>query len=160
MLGASGDLAKKKTFPALFGLVSRNQKETRLTRQYRNKLLPTGVKIVGYARTKMDRAEYLSRVRSYMKTPTDDMKSQLDKFCELCTYISGQYDQDEPFVVLKHHLEDLEMGQPETNRIFYMALPPTVFIPVSQHLKKICYPTKGIARVIVRLRPLSTHLTL
>jgi len=30
-----------------------------------------------------------------------------------------------------------------------MALPPSVFIPVSQHLKKICYPKDGIARVIV-----------
>jgi glucose-6-phosphate 1-dehydrogenase len=127
--------------------------QTELTGQYRNKLLPTGINIVGYARTKMDRAEYLSRVKSYMKTPTDDMKKQLDQFCELCTYISGQYDQDESFVVLKNHLEELEKGQPETNRIFYMALPPTVFIPVSQHLKKICYPTKGIARVIVRPRP-------
>jgi glucose-6-phosphate 1-dehydrogenase len=99
----------------------------------------------------MDRAEYLSRVKSYMKTPTDDMKAQLEQFCGMCSYISGLYDQDEPFVNLKNHLEELEKGQTETNRIFYMALPPSVFIPVSQHLKKICYPAKGIARVIVRL---------
>ncbi len=105
----------------------------------------------------MDRVEYLSRVKSYMKTPTDDMKNQLEQFCAMCTYISGQYDQDAPFVVLKEHLDELEKGQPETNRIFYMALPPSVFIPVSQHLKKICYPAKGIARIIVRL-PLCWNL--
>lgn len=38
VLGASGDLAKKKTFPAIFAL-------------YQQGLLPKGVKIVGYART-------------------------------------------------------------------------------------------------------------
>lgn len=99
----------------------------------------------------MDRAEFLSRVKSYMKTPTDDMKTQLEQFCDMCSYISGQYDQDESFVNLEHHLKELEKDQFETNRIFYMALPPSVFIPVSQHLKKICYPAKGIARIIVRL---------
>jgi glucose-6-phosphate 1-dehydrogenase len=30
-----------------------------------------------------------------------------------------------------------------------MALPPEVFIPVSQNLKKWVYPEKGIARLIV-----------
>jgi len=57
VLGESGDLAKKKTFPALFGL-------------YRNKFLPKDIKIIGYARTKMDRTEYLKRVKQYIKTPT------------------------------------------------------------------------------------------
>ena len=97
----------------------------------------------------MDREEYLKRVKSYIKTPTKEMEEQLNEFCELCTYISGQYDQDDSFVNLRKHLEELEKGREETNRVFYMALPPSVFIPVSQHLKKICYPEKGIARVIV-----------
>jgi glucose-6-phosphate 1-dehydrogenase len=35
------------------------------------------------------------------------------------------------------------------NRIFYMALPPNVFTPVAQGLKKNVYPEKGIARLIV-----------
>lgn len=38
VLGASGDLAKKKTFPALFAL-------------YQQELLPKDLHIVGYART-------------------------------------------------------------------------------------------------------------
>ncbi|KAF2457337.1 glucose-6-phosphate dehydrogenase [Lineolata rhizophorae] len=136
VLGASGDLAQKKTFPALFGL-------------YRNNFLPNNVKIVGYARTKMDHAEYQRRVQKYIKTPSKEMEDQLQGFLKLCTYVSGQYDKDESFIGLRSHLEDLEKGRPETHRIFYMALPPSVFISVSQHLKRCCYPTKGIARVIV-----------
>ena len=104
---------------------------------------------MGYARTKMTRDEYLSRVRSSIKTPTKEMEEQLKDFEGLCTYVSGQYDKDEPFIELNQHLEDLEKGQTKQNRVFYMALPPSVFIPVSQHLKKHCYPKDGIARIIV-----------
>jgi hypothetical protein len=100
----------------------------------------------------MDHEEFLKRVKSYIKTPTKDMEQQLQDFCGLCTYISGQYDQDESFVELRKHLEELEKGRKEDNRIFYMALPPSVFTTVSQHLKKNCYPKKGIARIIVSPR--------
>ncbi|PKX91883.1 glucose-6-phosphate dehydrogenase [Aspergillus novofumigatus IBT 16806] len=136
VLGASGDLAKKKTFPALFGL-------------FRNKFLPKDIKIVGYARTKMDHEEFLKRVRSYIKVPTKEIEEQLDSFCSLCTYISGQYDQDDSFINLRKHLEEVEKGHKEQNRVFYMALPPSVFITVSEQLKRNCYPKNGIARIIV-----------
>ncbi|KAK0916150.1 Glucose-6-phosphate 1-dehydrogenase, partial [Friedmanniomyces endolithicus] len=46
-------------------------------------------------------------------------------------------------------MQEIEKGQKETNRIFYMALPPSVFIPVSEHLKRCCYPKSGIARIII-----------
>jgi len=97
----------------------------------------------------MDRDEYLKRVKSYIKAPTQDMEDQLEEFCKSCSYISGQYDQDESFVNLRKHLEELENGREECNRVFYMALPPSVFITVSQHLKKNCYPKNGISRIIV-----------
>jgi hypothetical protein len=99
----------------------------------------------------MDHEEYLRRVKSYIKTPTKDMEQQLQDFCSICTYVSGQYDKDESFVELRKHLEDKEKDQKESNRIFYMALPPSVFTTVSQHLKKNCYPKSGLARIIVRL---------
>lgn len=106
---------------------------------------------MGYARTKMDHEEYLRRIKSYMKTPTKEIEQQLNDFCGLCSYISGYYDKDESFQSLNKHLQELEKGQSETNRLFYMALPPSVFTTVSQHLKKCCYPSNGIARVIVSI---------
>ena len=77
------------------------------------------------------------------------MEEQLDQFCSICTYISGQYDQDEPFQKLDEAIKDIEKSRKEGNRVFYMALPPSVFIPVSEHLKRNCYPDKGIARIII-----------
>merc|ERR1711977_114354 len=103
VLGASGDLAKKKTFPALFGL-------------YRNGFLPKDVKIVGYARTKMDHEEYLKRVKSYIKTPTKDIEQQLDEFCKFSTYVAGQYDKDESFRELDRALRP-NWKEEETFRI-------------------------------------------
>lgn len=97
----------------------------------------------------MDNNEYLKRVKSYIKTPTKDAEEQLESFGKMCSYISGQYDQDSSFEELEKHLAELEKGQDKNNRIFYMALPPSVFIPVSQHLKTCCYPKNGIARIIV-----------
>ena len=97
----------------------------------------------------MDQEEYLKRVRSHIKVPTKEMEEQLEGFCELCTYVSGQYDQDDSFKALNKHLEEIEDGRSQQNRVFYMALPPSVFITVSQHLKRNCYPKNGISRIVV-----------
>lgn len=97
----------------------------------------------------MDHEEYLRRIKSYIKTPTKDMEKMLEDFCSLCTYVSGQYDRDDSFLGLNKHLEEIEKDRKEGHRLFYMALPPSVFTIVSQHLKRCCYPTKGLARVIV-----------
>lgn len=102
----------------------------------------------------MDHEEYLKRVKSHIKTPTKDFEDQLKSFCDLCTYVDGQYDKDESFINLRKHIEELEDGRDETNRVFYMALPPSVFIPVAAQLKKNCYPKNGITRIIVSISEL------
>ncbi|KAK7061733.1 glucose-6-phosphate 1-dehydrogenase [Favolaschia claudopus] len=139
VLGASGDLAKKKTFPALFGL-------------YRQGFLPRDVKIVGYARTKMDKAEYHKRLSSYFKTNDDpEIIKAAEDFKAVSTYISGSYEEPEAFQVLNSHLEEIEAGyaSKEANRVFYFALPPSVFVPVAKNLKEQCYVANGVNRVIV-----------
>jgi len=139
VFGASGDLAKKKTFPALFGL-------------YKQGLLPKGVRIVGYARTKMDDAEFKKREVSYIKGADDpDVKAKLDDFVSVSTYIAGAYDEDSGFQALEKHLLEIESQyqSKETNRLFYLALPPSVFIPVAQGVKKNNYTKTGINRVII-----------
>ncbi|KAG9967460.1 glucose-6-phosphate dehydrogenase, partial [Aureobasidium melanogenum] len=87
-----------------------------------------------------------------IKTPTKEVEDQLEEFCSFCTYIQGdKYEEDKYYEGLEKHLSELEKkdNQKETNRIFYMALPPSVFIIVSQMLKKHCYPKNGIARIII-----------
>nr|XP_018261563.1 glucose-6-phosphate dehydrogenase [Kwoniella dejecticola CBS 10117]OBR83721.1 glucose-6-phosphate dehydrogenase [Kwoniella dejecticola CBS 10117] len=132
VLGASGDLAKKKTFPALFALFAQG-------------LLPKDVHIVGYARTKMDEAEFYKRETQYIKG--DD--SKIEEFKKISSYISGQYDGDEGFQELLKHVQKLEGDRQTKNRVFYMALPPSVFTTVAKGLKKNVYSESGINRIIV-----------
>ncbi|GAA6017648.1 hypothetical protein JCM10207_001235 [Rhodosporidiobolus poonsookiae] len=138
--GASGDLAKKKTFPALFGL-------------YNNGFLPEGIRIIGYARTKMDKEEYHKRVCQYIKAPIPAIKKKLEEFLELCTYVSGQYDTDEGFEELEKELKKCEETYKDKesakNRVFYMALPPSVFTVVAANFRKHNYSEGGVNRIIV-----------
>ncbi|TDL29499.1 glucose-6-P dehydrogenase [Rickenella mellea] len=139
VLGASGDLAKKKTFPALFGL-------------YRMGFLPKDVHIVGYARTKMDEAEFHKRETSYLKVPDNDEETakKVEEFKSFSTYVSGGYEDAESFKNLNKHLDEIEGKYQGSgrNRLFYLALPPSVFITVGKGLRENCYAT-GINRIIV-----------
>jgi len=102
----------------------------------------------------MDHEEFLKRTTSYIKTKDEDpeAKSLLDKFKSTLTYIAGSYDEGSAYDELNKHIEEIESTyqSKECNRVFYLALPPSVFIPVSKNLKEHCYVSKGgVNRIIV-----------
>lgn len=100
----------------------------------------------------MDDAEYHKRITSYIKAVEDnEVKSKLEEFKKLSTYVSGGYDDGESFDKLNKYLNEVEEGHEskERNRLFYLALPPSVFIPVAKNLKEHCYTTAGVNRIIV-----------
>jgi glucose-6-phosphate 1-dehydrogenase len=137
VLGASGDLAKKKTFPALFAL-------------YRNGLLPPGVAIVGYARSALTVSELQERVVPYLpKQLSADVKS----FFNHVTYVEGQYDKVEDFKKLDAHIAERESNSKCTkaggNRVFYLALPPTAFVDACKGIKEGAMSHEGWTRVVV-----------
>ncbi|CAO1639260.1 unnamed protein product [Sympodiomycopsis kandeliae] len=138
VLGASGDLAKKKTYPALFNL-------------FRLDLLPKNTRIIGYARTKMDQKQFHEKIQDFLKAEKDEDKKAKGDFLKLCTYTPGAYDQDEAFQNLNTEMEKLESEHniKQTNRLFYMALPPNVFTVVAAGLKKNCYSQKGNNRIVI-----------
>ena len=75
VLGCTGDLAKKKTYPALFAL-------------YLHKHLPRGTVVVGYARSDLDDDGLRDRVRSYLKGPPETVEA----FLAACHYERGAYE--------------------------------------------------------------------
>lgn len=137
VFGASGDLAKKKTFPALFGL-------------YREGQLPPTVNIIGYARSDMTSTELKDRIKLFLKYD-DSLKEKVDGFLLLISYISGPYDQPEGFEKLDKAISeyDAKHGVEKSERLFYLALPPSVFTSVGARIKEHCYPKNGSVRVIV-----------
>lgn len=102
----------------------------------------------------MNEAEFKEREVSYIKNATDpEVKAKLDQFTSVSTYISGLYDQDSGFQELEKHMAQIESSyedkKSKNNRLFYFALPPSVFIPVAQCVKKNNYTASGITRLII-----------
>ncbi|EDW05568.1 glucose-6-phosphate 1-dehydrogenase isoform X2 [Drosophila mojavensis] len=134
VFGASGDLAKKKIYPTLWWL-------------YRDDLLPKPTKICGYARSKMTVDQLKNLCEQYMKVqPHEQMK--YNEFWRLNNYVSGPYDDAQGYQALNQHMESIE-NRLNANRIFYLALPPTVYNQVTFNIKHNCMSKGGWNRVIV-----------
>jgi glucose-6-phosphate 1-dehydrogenase len=89
------------------------------------------------------------------------MKKKLAEFLKICTYVSGAYDSDDAYQVLEKAIVEIEKGYTDQegpkNRVFYMALPPSVFTAVAKHLKKNNYSEGGVNRIIVE-KPFGSDL--
>nr|CAB3450273.1 unnamed protein product [Digitaria exilis] len=141
VLGASGDLAKKKTFPALFHL-------------FQQGFLQSGeVHIFGYARSNLSDDGLRQRIRGYLKGASDEHLSQ---FLQLIKYVSGSYDSGEGFELLNKAISEYETSKNYDSgsyrRLFYLALPPSVYPSVCKMIRSYCMnPSShaGWTRVIV-----------
>ncbi|KAL4311232.1 hypothetical protein GQ457_01G001870 [Hibiscus cannabinus] len=138
VVGASGDLAKKKIFPALFAL-------------YYEGCLPKHFTIYGYARSKMTDAELRSMVSKTLTCRIDKMENcgeKMDEFLKRCFYHSGQYDSEENFARLDEKLKEHEGGR-VSNRLFYLSIPPNIFINATKCASTSASSGNGWTRVIV-----------
>lgn len=123
VLGASGDLAKKKTYPALYEL-------------FRHDFLPKALRIVGYARSALSNEELREKLRGYLKGEA----AVIDAFLNHCTYVSGPYDGTEGYSKLQADLVESEKShEADCGRLFYLALPPKVYPEVCKGIKESVY---------------------
>jgi glucose-6-phosphate 1-dehydrogenase len=102
----------------------------------------------------MNQDRYHEHITAYIKNPDNDegISAKIEEFKKLSTYIPGDYEDGTAFDKLNTHLQEIESNyqSKESNRIFYLALPPSVFIPVAKNLKEHCYVTTGgVNRIIV-----------
>ncbi|XP_028178285.1 glucose-6-phosphate 1-dehydrogenase [Ostrinia furnacalis] len=134
LLGASGDLAKKKIYPTIWFL-------------YRDDLLPEKTKFIGYARTKQTMAEVRQKSEKYMKVRPGE-EEKFEKFWAANDYHAGSYDKRIDYELLNQLITKHEKG-PVANRIFYLAVPPTVFSDVTVNIRNACTSIKGYTRVII-----------
>lgn len=138
VVGASGDLAKKKIFPALFAL-------------YYEGCLPEHFTIFGYARSKMTDAELRNMVSKTLTCRIDKRENcgeKMEQFLERCFYHSGQYDSLENFAELDKKLKEHEAGR-FSNRLFYLSIPPNIFINAVRCASLSASSAHGWTRVIV-----------
>lgn len=134
VIGASGDLAVKKTYPALFSLYIQN-------------LLPKNLHIVGYARSKLEHDKFIDKISSKFSKDAD--KDKKSEFLSLCTYVSGQYNSDDDFKNLHSKLIEHEKSYEISNRVFYFAIPPNVFVDVAYSINHSALSDSGSNKIIV-----------
>jgi glucose-6-phosphate 1-dehydrogenase len=126
IFGASGDLTHKKLFPALYSLAYR-------------RLLPERFGIVGVARTEETDEEFKATMKEAVQQHGRDefveevWETLVDGMRYLATDFSTDAEQDR----LAEVVQDLdEEHQLEGNRVYYLAIPPSVFSTVVDGLGK------------------------
>ena len=97
----------------------------------------------------MSHDDFIEIITSRAKIESPRFAEQLKEFTARCGYVSGHEGGDKSFQALQARLEEFGEGKKEQHRLFYMALPPSAFVPVSEGLKKYCYSERGTSRLIV-----------
>ena len=131
IFGASGDLTKRKLFPALYSLAYRQ-------------LLPEKFGVLGVARTEGTDQEFRERMKAAVQEfGRDDFRE--DVWDELADGMHYVYDDDKLAAALR------ELGERRGttgNRIYYLAVPPAAFEGIVAWVGKH-KARKGWTRVIV-----------
>jgi glucose-6-phosphate 1-dehydrogenase len=128
IFGASGDLTKRKILPAIYRL-------------QRNRLLPEEFFILGTGRTRMNtdsfREEVLSAVKNAFAKDFDE--TSWNELVEKIYYIPIDYTLQETYAQpFKEKFLQLEKKhRTQGNRIFYLAIPPTLYEQVISNLGAI-----------------------
>ena len=125
IFGASGDLARRKLIPALYGLAAQNC----LARRFA---------IIGFSRTPMtDEAFQTTAIESVKKFADANTlrDAECKEFAKALAYVAGEYHQPEAFANLKKKLDELDREHKlNGNRLFYLATPPDVYPGIIEQL--------------------------
>ena len=140
VVGATGDLARRKIFAALFACFARGQ-------------LPDDVRFVGVARTELDDAAFRERLEPVLKCEELEggvCSIRAGEFLRKCSYFHGEYASASDFRNIAVLLKKLEGGAP-TNRVIYLAVPPFVFADAARAMADAGLLVRGMAEPWTRL---------
>jgi glucose-6-phosphate 1-dehydrogenase len=127
VFGASGDLTRRKLLPALYNLAVSH-------------LLPAGFSIVGFAVTELTEDAFRQSMHEGVaqfsrRKPLDEAVWQ--DFSSRLHYVSGSFDDPANFQKLRAKLEELDAKNgTRGNRLYYLAIPPSLFPVVNEQLAK------------------------
>jgi glucose-6-phosphate 1-dehydrogenase len=127
IFGATGDLTKRKLFPALYNLA-------------RSGHLPENFAVVGVGRQEMLSDEFRSQMAENLREFAGDENDgdRVEWFCGRTYYTGGDFDDDKKlFADLKDLLRDVcEANKIPENFLYYMAIPPDLFANVTKKIVK------------------------
>jgi len=108
IFGATGDLAKKKIFPAVYEMTELGQNK---------------VPVVGFASSEWDGDGLRAHARSAIEAKGDVDEAIWEDMAARMTYVRGDYRDAESFRALAEKLKELGVERP----LFYLAIPPELF---------------------------------
>jgi len=141
MFGATGDLAKRKLFPALYQL-------------YRSQSVQEPFAVIGVGRTDMSQQEFHQALResidTYGRTKVEN-EQEWTAFRKQFDYVALDARNAETYHTLLTRVtaQEAQMQSPG-NRLFYLSVAPSLFGPVSANLKASgLTETSGWKRLII-----------
>eukprot|EP00250_Pteridium_aquilinum_P012408 c20711_g1_i1 orf=401-2194(+) len=138
VVGATGELARSKIFPALFALFNRG-------------CLPRNLHILGYSRSELLNTTLREMISANLTCRVDhqqDCGATVNQFLSRVFYQSGSYDSYEGMCQLNAQMQKLE-GNCVGNRIFYLSVPDDVLLEVANCVAKNAQSKTGWTRVIL-----------
>lgn len=91
------------------------------------------------------------RIISVLKNQVkEDEKERYEAFWAANAYVAGGYDSRRDFELLDQELSKHERG-PAGNRLFYLAVPPSVFEVVTSNIRNSCMASKYVDGIIILL---------
>jgi glucose-6-phosphate 1-dehydrogenase len=123
VLGARGDLSRRKLLPALYHLAL-------------DGLLPPASSILGLAREDLDDASFRKTVRDELAADHEVDAESWRRFGERLFYLRGDLQDPAAYAELARRVEALAKEAPAEpeGRLFYFALPPSLYEVVSDRL--------------------------
>jgi glucose-6-phosphate 1-dehydrogenase len=121
--GATGDLTARKLMPALFNL-------------YLNDGLSENFSIIGCGRTQLDDQQFRKKMEDAVAGDVED-PSPWHHFAKALHYFPLDYDDPNSYLQLADFLKELDVyHHTDGNRVFYLALPPSLYAIVAEKLGK------------------------
>ena len=139
IFGASGDLTQKKLFPALYSLAFR-------------RLLPQRFAVVGVARTEETDDDFKERMKEAVQQHgRDEFRDDVwETLADGMRYIATDFADEHGEEELEQTLTELDSQRElQGNRVFYLAIPPSVFPTVVGALGRHRSERKGWTRLVV-----------
>jgi glucose-6-phosphate 1-dehydrogenase len=142
IFGASGDLTRRKLVPALYHLTCAD-------------MLPETVQVVGVAIDDLDLIRFREVLRRGMVEYAgveQDIHGLWPRFAERLDYLVGDLDDPSTYRRLAARLVEIDANaQTQGNRVFYLAIPPSLFPTVVQRLGEVKLGRKstGWSRIVI-----------
>lgn len=144
VLGVTGDLSRRKLFPALLDLAVQG-------------MLPQRLRIVGFSRREFKPEDFKKYVRDLLTEQSRRHSPEdIERFLDMVSYCQGLFDESVAYVHLGETLATLEksaFGQC-ANKLFYLAVPPDIYQMIFRQLAasgitQACEGKTGWARILV-----------